>query len=273
VWDGEQVVGAQAETPGGKLELRARQVVLATGASISLVEQAHLLPARPILATAARAYYEGIEGLGDCAEFHFDSIPLPGYGWVFPTSATTANIGAAAFLRTGQRSSYTSPRQVFDEFVASPQMQALLKHACRVTPVKGYPLRFHFTQTQLARPGLAILGEAAGLVDPFVGEGVDYALESAETAAGLLAAALAEGADARLAARRYEQGLRRRFLSTYQATVRLRDFYLRGWVFNRLIAVAKRDADFSSRLLNMALGSMPPFEGLSLKIVLQVILG
>jgi menaquinone-9 beta-reductase len=273
LWINGQAVGVLAESEGKTLELRARQVVLATGASISLLEQARLLPARPLFATAARAYYEGVEELGDCAEFHFDSIPLPGYGWVFPTSPTTANVGAGAFLRTGQHSSYTSPRQVFDDFVASSHMAAVLKNARRVTPVKGYPLRFHFAQTRLARPGLAILGEAAGLVDPFIGEGVDYALESAETAAGLIATALTDGTDARLAAQRYEQGLRKRFLSTYRATTLLRDFYLRDWVFNHFIAVAARDADFRTRLMNVSLGTMPPFEGLTPKVVLQVILG
>jgi 2-polyprenyl-6-methoxyphenol hydroxylase-like FAD-dependent oxidoreductase len=48
---------------------------------------------------------------------------------------------------------------------------------------------------RLAEQGLFVLGDAAGYVEPFTGEGIGWALESAEEVAGLAAAAIAATAD------------------------------------------------------------------------------
>ena len=58
---------------------------------------------------------------------------------------------------------------------------------------RGYPLRLDFPTARTACPGLALVGEAAGLVNPLTGEGIDFALESAEVAAEMLGEALRKG--------------------------------------------------------------------------------
>src|SRR5687767_1603431 len=55
--EGGQITGVQANTPAGPQTLRARQVVLATGASVGLLERAGLLSAPPHFGRAARTYY------------------------------------------------------------------------------------------------------------------------------------------------------------------------------------------------------------------------
>jgi geranylgeranyl reductase family protein len=271
--EGDQIVGVRADTANGPLELRARLTVLATGASVSLLERANLLAAPPAFGRAARAYYEDMRGLSDTVEFHFDSVPLPGYGWIFPVSPTCANLGAGYFVRAGKPPMRNSPRQVMDEFMASPSVAKMIDGARPASPPKGYPLRFDFPTARTAFPGLALVGEACGLVNPLTGEGIDYALESAEVAAEVLGEALRSGEAAGAAAQKYAQALRGRFLRTFENISRVRDLYLQGWVLNRFAAAANRDKDLKLLLIHIALGNVDPIRALTPRTLLKVALG
>jgi flavin-dependent dehydrogenase len=55
------------------------------------------------------------------------------------------------------------------------------------------PLPMGMNRRPLAMPGLLLVGDAGGLVNPFTGEGIAYAIESAEVAAELVHDALASG--------------------------------------------------------------------------------
>ena len=95
LFDGETVVGI--ETPAGTT-FRARLVIDATGANSSLAVQVgagNLDPTR--CAIALRGYYSGVQGIGDTIELYFHDDILPGYFWVFPTSANSANVGCGTF--------------------------------------------------------------------------------------------------------------------------------------------------------------------------------
>jgi geranylgeranyl reductase family protein len=271
VREGGAFVGVCASTPDGPLELRARCVAVATGASIGLLERAQLLPAPPAFGRAARTYYENVRGLGEAIEFHFDSAPLPGYGWVFPTSPTSANVGAGYFVRAGQPPMRNSPRQVFDEFILNPHVADMLTGATAAGPIKGYPLRFDFPTARLAFPGLFLVGEAAGLVNPLTGEGIDYALESAEAAADVIGAALSRNINH--APETYTRALHAKFLRMFVNITRVRDVYLRPRVLNRFAAAANRNADLARLLVHIALGNVDPLRAFSPKTLLQIALG
>ncbi len=268
-----QVVGVTAKTPDGPVTLRARQTVIATGAAAGLLDKAQMLAAEPQYGRAARGYYEGLGQVSDHIEFHLESIPLPGYGWVFPISATAANVGAGYFVKPGQGALRNSPRQVLDDFLANPLMRDRVAPAQVVGPIKGYPLRFDFPTTRLAYPGLLVVGEAAGLVNPLTGEGIDYALESAEVAAEVLAEALrADHPPAQVEAR-FTADMRARFQAAFVMIGRVRDFYFRPWLLNRAGRAARRHADFRTTLVNVCLGNVDPSQGVSPRMVWQIVRG
>lgn len=262
-----RVVGVRADGA----ELRARVVAFAAGASTAVLERAGLLAAPPALGRAARTYFANVRGLSDAVEFHFDSVPLPGYGWVFPTSATTANVGAGYFLRAGQRLPHATPRQTFDGFVANPYVAGLLAEAQPMAPLKGYPLRFDFDRARTAWPGLYLVGEACGLVNPMTGEGIDFALESAEVAAEAIHHDLRTTTPPEAAARRYARALRARFLSVFVNFGRVRDVYFQPWVLNRFVRAAQRHDELRLRLVNIALGHADPLRALMPRALWQVL--
>ncbi len=268
--EGDTITGVRAKTPDGPRTLRARQTVLATGASVGLLERAQLMPAPPRFGRAARAYYEGVSDLTDCIEFHLDSIPLPGYGWVFPTSNTAANVGVGYYVPPGQQPRRSSPRLVLDEFVSFPNMARRLAQARPSAPSKGYPLRFDFPTARLAFPGLLLVGEAVGLVNPLTGEGIDYALESAEVAQAVLDAA--RGQTPAQAAHAYVRAMHSRFLKAFVSNLRMRDVYFKPWLFNRVVGAALRFDDFRETFVHICLGNISPAQGLSPRMLLKMAL-
>jgi flavin-dependent dehydrogenase len=270
--EGGHVTGVHVQTPAGPQTLRARQVVLAVGASVGLLERAGLLSAPPHFGRAARAYYEGIQGLPDAIEFHLDSIPLPGYGWVFPISPTAANIGVGYFARPGHEPPARSPRQILTDLLGQPALAQRLAQAQVSGPVKGYPLRFDFPTARLAVPGLLLTGEAAGLVNPLTGEGIDYALEAAEVAAEVLTGARGLGASPTRLAEDYVRAMRARFLRAFLTVSRVRDVYFKPWLFRKAANAALRHSDFLETFVQVCLGNTTPNQGLTPRMLLQIAL-
>ena len=175
------------------LLIDAGLVVLATGAESQLLRACGLLEKKPPLEHAARAYFEGVEGLTDRVVLFFDGVDLPGYGWIFPTSPTSANIGCGVFSPAGveaQTSSRPPPQsQRLEQLLAThPLLRRMLANATQTGPTRAYPLRTDFKPEYAGRGRLLVIGEAAGLVNPITGEGIDYALESAEFLAAAVAA-------------------------------------------------------------------------------------
>jgi geranylgeranyl reductase family protein len=272
VWSGGLVTGVRATSPDGPVELRARLVVLATGASTTLPQRAGLLPRPAAFARAARTYYEGMGGLSDALEIHLHSVLLPGYGWVFPISPTAANVGAGNYVPSGRRPP-VSPRQTLDAFLASDALAGRLAGAQSTGPVRAYPLRLDFPTARTARPGLALVGEACGLVNPLTGEGIDYALESAEVAADVLGDGLRRGASPEGLAARYSRALRDRFLRSFVSYERVRVLFGRRWMLNHLIAAASRNEELRVLFVQVALGNVNPYAMFSPRTLLRVALG
>jgi flavin-dependent dehydrogenase len=84
-----------------------------------------------------------------------------------------------------------------------------------------------FSRRPLGRPGLLVIGDAAGLVNPFNGEGIAYAMETGRMAAEAADEALAAG-DPR-ALRSYVDRVR----DAYEG------YFIMGRVFVRLIGDAR----------------------------------
>jgi geranylgeranyl reductase family protein len=192
---------ARVVTDTGKT-IDAATVVLATGAESQLLRACGLLAQKPAVEHAARVYFDEVEGLTDRVVLFFDGVDLPGYGWIFPTSATSANIGCGAFAQNDRGDDdpgRAMPQaQRLEQLIAThPLLVHMLGRAKRVGPIRAYPLRTDFQRDFAGRDRLLVIGEAAGLVNPITGEGIDYALESAE----FLAAAFARHWPKRAASR------------------------------------------------------------------------
>jgi geranylgeranyl reductase family protein len=175
-------------------EVRARFVVASDGAASRFAGQAGVrrVPSRPI-GIAARRYYRTERRPGPWLDVWMDlwegDAILPGYGWLFPLGDGTVNAGAG-LLNTFRNFKDVSARRVLDAFVRMlPEGFGVSEASAEGRALSG-PLPMGFSRTPVAVPGMLVVGDAAGLVNPFNGEGIAYAMESAEVAAELLRDAL-----------------------------------------------------------------------------------
>lgn len=231
---------------------RGRMTVIATGASTRLLSTLGLLDKPRRMIVAARAYFEGVEFLPNHFQFRFDGVPLPGYGWVFPLSESSANIGAG-FI-PGARGAPLSAQAGFKTFVDSPAMRHLLKNAWQRDSVKSYPIRTDFATAPTFGERMLLIGEAAGLVNPLTGDGIDYALETGRIAAEHLINLFAVGNFSRAGLEGYDGLLRERYQRLFTFCERVQRLCLNRRMLNLLIPMAARYPKLPTALVNMVLG-------------------
>jgi geranylgeranyl reductase family protein len=187
--------------------LDSAMAVIATGANTGLLRKAGLLKHAPPSNLAARAYFENVDGLDDTIVLFFDGVEHPGYGWVFPTAPGTANIGCGVFFD----SRVPQPTHLRHLIQSHPYLQRILKTARQVGPIKGHPLRTDFSRFLTGKDRILVTGEAVGLVNPITGEGIDYALESAQLAAVAILKGRQDGLHPSAIQRNYRAALGRKF--------------------------------------------------------------
>ena len=249
--DGRQAT-VRVEHNGRADAYSAPLAVVASGANMRLLRESGILQHTPETMLAARAYFENLRGLSDAWQLRFDGVPLPGYGWIFPIGTDAANIGAGFFGGGRGRSA----ADAFARFIANPALQPLLAGAQQAGPMKSYPLRADFTTAPTHAPNVLLVGEAAGLVNPLTGEGIDYALESGRIAARHIAGMLARNDFSEAARSAYDAELRTQFQSLFEFCIFVRDRMCdKAWLLNTLIAVADHRADLRLRLTAVVLGN------------------
>jgi geranylgeranyl reductase family protein len=174
---------------------RARLVIAADGNS-SRLALAMGLPRRDDrpLGVAVRTYYANPRHDDDYLESWLDLWDgerlLPGYGWVFGMGDGTSNVGIG-LLNTSAAFQHTDYHALLRRWLAAMPPQWRLTEESRTGPVRGAALPMGFNRTPHYTRGLLLAGDAGGLVNPFNGEGIAYAMESGEAAARVVIQALA----------------------------------------------------------------------------------
>ncbi len=192
--DGERVTGGVLRTADERIAVRSRWVIGADGARSSVSRALGVdrptLPRRLGLV----AHYAGHPALTDHGEMHVGS------GWyvgLAPTPGGELNVGMALPL-TG---SGTAATRFAGAIAGIPAVAARLDGLHRLTPIRGMgPIGHRVTRT--AGDGWLLVGDAAGFIDPFTGEGIFRALRSARAAAEALRPGDDEAGERYLVARR-----------------------------------------------------------------------
>lgn len=111
--------------------------------------------------------------------------PLPGYGWVFGVGDGTSNVGLG-ILNSSKEFGKLDYRQVLRKWTAGMPAEWGFTAENQVGQIRGAALPMGFNRTPHYSPGLLLLGDAGGMVSPFNGEGISYAMESARYAAEII---------------------------------------------------------------------------------------
>jgi menaquinone-9 beta-reductase len=180
---------------GSTVTYRARVVVAADGNSsrLSIAMGLRKRDDRP-MGVAVRTYYTSPRHEDDYLESWLDLWDgdrlLPGYGWIFGMGDGTSNVGLG-LLNTSDAFGKTDYRELLKRWLRSMPEEWGYVEENRTEPVRGAALPMGFNRTPHYHQGLVLAGDAAGMVNPFNGEGIAYAMESGELLARVVSQALA----------------------------------------------------------------------------------
>ena len=189
-----KIAGVSARSEGTTKTYRARVVVAADGNSsrLAVAMGLHKRDDRP-LGVAVRTYYTSPRHADDYLESWLDlwdgAKLLPGYGWIFGMGDGTSNVGLG-LLNTSRAFGNTDYRALLGRWLKSMPDEWGFVEENRTEPVRGAALPMGFNRTPAYYKGMLLAGDAAGMVNPFNGEGIAYAMESGEILARVIAQAL-----------------------------------------------------------------------------------
>ncbi len=187
------------------------------------------------MGVAVRRYYNSPRTKDDYLESHLQlwdrtdparPVLLPGYGWIFGMGDGTVNVGLG-ILSTSKAYGTTDYRALMRSWVAGLPEDWEFNEDTATGKIGGAALPMGFNRTPHYRDGLLLVGDAGGMVNPFNGEGIGYAMESAKLAAQCVVQALA----------RPEGPARERALAGYPLALKqaLGSYYTLGNTFSKLI--------------------------------------
>ncbi len=183
------------------------------------------------MGVAIRRYYRSPRHDDDWLESWLDlwdgEEMLPGYGWVFGVGDGTSNVGVGLFNSSAAFRN-VDYRKLLTRWVGSMPEEWGFVEGNATAPARGAALPMAFNRTPLYANGLLLLGDAGGLVNPFNGEGIPYAMESAQMAAEVMVQALS----------RPTAAARERALASYPRVLAetYGGYYALGRVFVKLIS-------------------------------------
>lgn len=130
-----------------------------------------------------------------------NDVRLPGHGWIFGVGDGTSNVGLGMLSPPAIPTIPTVPGSadygdVLRRWVATMPAEWTLNEQTIQGPIREGMLPLGFNRRPHYADGLMLVGDAGGMVNPFNGEGIASALESARLAAEVAVQAFARGDDA-----------------------------------------------------------------------------
>ncbi len=172
---------------GDEIEFRAPVVIAADGvaARIALGLGIERKKHRP-MGVAVRTYYKTERHAEPWMEGHLEiwagergkSKLLPGYGWIFPLGDGTANVGLGTLSGRG-KPTRLDHRALLDDWVEHSTQGWGLTPETHVGNTLGAAIPMAFNRQPHYRDGLMLVGDSGGMVNPFNGEGIAYAMQAA----------------------------------------------------------------------------------------------
>ena len=191
VWVEEKIDGVEVQLSEGE-KIHGQYLIGADGADSIVSKSLSLLPLK-----------DDRSGIGVESEIPFElTVDFPkeklqrihldfggvpnGYGWVFPKKEGLS-IGIGGMFREGIR---MNPRQYFNTLIRGLRY---IKEG-RVERIMGHSLpSFYDERQRVSRGRILLVGDAAHLMDPLMGEGIYYAIRSGMLAAEAIIASKEKG--------------------------------------------------------------------------------
>lgn len=162
------------------LLINAAIVIGCDGANSMVMRQLGCLDLQNSSSCAAvRTYYKGIEGLKmGVNEFHFFKNLMPGYFWIFPLENDWANVGFGVLNTNSSKNKNKLNLRVTLDMITTtlPSIAPRFKNAQLMDSTKGFALPLGTHKLPISGHRFMLCGDAASLIDPLQGHGIDNAM-------------------------------------------------------------------------------------------------
>ncbi len=141
---------------------------------------------------ALRVYYKNVKGFhpGNHLEFFFDKKLLPGYFWAFPLPDNQANVGLGMVSSAISAKKYNLKKLLTEVMQTNPYIKEMFAEAEPLEKPRGWGLPIITPKRTIAGERYALIGDAAGMIEPFTGKGIGPGMMSARICSEHIAEAL-----------------------------------------------------------------------------------
>ena len=273
---GDDRISLTVEQNGKTSSFTTRLLVGADGSASTIAKllRGESVPGRDRI-LSVRAYFDGVKGPADQADLYFSEECFPGYYWLFPTGPRSANVGVGMMLETIPPTNVRLRELLLDLIQKDKALSKRLHRATMKGKVVGWPLTTYNPDAPLVDDRVMLVGDAAGLINPLNGEGIQYALISGRIAADiaadrlahddLSAASLAEYTGRIEREIRYDMALSNTIVQLLRNR-NLNPIWLRS--LSTIVARARLDYRYADIAGGILAGVLPAREALSPRIIL-----
>lgn len=259
IWQDGYVKGIRGANKGAKDREYYGRIILGADGYNSLVSRKtglyHHDPKHWVV--AFRQYYRNVDGLSDQIELHFVDEVIPGYFWIFPLEDGRANVGIG-MLHSSIKRRDVDLRAALNSAIESPTFRNRFSHAEPVEEPVGWNLPVGSKHRQMTGNGFMLLGDAAGLIDPFTGEGIGNALYSAKFAVQAARKALDMGdTSGKFLRENYDQLLWKEIGGELKISTQLQKLGRYRAMLNFVIGKAARNREIGNLIAGMIVNEVP----------------
>ena len=261
IFENNYVVGVKGKTRSGTEEEFRAPVVMGCDGSNSIVARKLGLYEMEMdhTSVAVRCYYEGVKGLTDQIELHYVKEVNPGYFWLFPAGDGRANIGIG-LSKSDMKKENRTLRQIMDEVTQTEYFKERFADAKQLERPVGWNLPLGSIHRKNHGNGFMLLGDAAGLVDPFTGEGIGNAMVSGQYAMEVAAKSKLSGDFSEKAFAEYDELLWREIGKELRTSTKLQSLARSKFLLNFVINRASRNEEVQNIISGMLANEIPKDE-------------
>jgi menaquinone-9 beta-reductase len=230
------------EDKNGRQIAETRLVLFAAGADTKLIKQLDPTFKAPSVGLGIRGYFNNVTGSdqNNAIEIHFLKELLPWYLWIFPFQDGSANAGLALPMPLARQNPLSLKELFFHLIEKYPHLKKRFENASLSGKMEANQLPYYTGPNRIAGDNYLLLGDAAGLIDPFTGEGIGNAMISGYYAAETASNCAEKDDFTYLNTENYEQKINKKLGAELKLGLKLQKLAQRERLLNLVIGRASR---------------------------------
>ena len=261
LFEGNRVIGVKGKSvDGSEKEFRGNLILGADGPNSIVSKKVGLYQMdMDHTAVGIRCYYENVKDLTDQIELHYVEEINPGYFWIFPAGKNRANIGVG-LLKSIVKKERRNLGEIMINIINSDNFKYRFSDAILLEKPTGWNLPLGSIKRKNHGEGFLLLGDAAGLVDPFTGEGIGNAMVSGQIAAETAAKAKEKNDFSKKYLKKYDKKLWDHLGSELSTSAKLLKLARSKFLLNFVIDRAARNEKVRNIISSMLANEIPKTE-------------